>query len=63
MLHNVCLDCGAKFKAERHEDQCCLCKVLESEAYANNQPDVDMPRLLSKPVMQERLSVSGDRDE
>jgi len=65
-MENICLDCGAKFTADHHTDQCSYCWEQDTNAYANDPtpgPDVSTPWKLSKPVMRERLSVSGDRDE
>jgi hypothetical protein len=64
MLWCRCLYCDGGFMADRDTDVCPQCESRVRGEYKNDPtPDYDSPWKLSKPVMRERLSVSGNKDE
>lgn len=65
MLWCRCLYCDAGFMSEHDDDVCPKCEERERRQHQHDGPgpDVSSPWKQSRPVMRERLSVSGDRDE
>lgn len=63
-LSTMC-DCGKEFRGKAGQDLCPRCQRIEDEQYANDSaPFVEtLPWPWSKPVMRERLDVTGNVDE
>jgi hypothetical protein len=66
MLWCRCLYCDGGFMSETDTDVCQKCEGRLRKEYANDPTpplEIDTRWRYSRSVMQERLSVSGDRDE
>ena len=58
-MDNICFDCGAKWKAPMHADQCARCKAREDATYANVPPDPEEDKLFRRHRRPPRVGEGG----